>query len=122
MTLRPCTTEDVEDAAHICRLAFWVNELSDVMHPHRSSYPDDFTEHFAGRMRKALSDPSHSVVVTTTSDGRVTGYADWARRDGSSGHDAAKPADEVAVDHGEHCAGIRANAVRTALTAMQTPL
>jgi hypothetical protein len=91
-TLRPAQYSDIPQIARCWYHAFFNDEIiGDLMHPHRTQYPEDVYWFLLRGIRERFWDWRHRFIVVTVQDQdggseRIVGAADWRRiGDGGKG-------------------------------------
>lgn len=79
--IREATAADLPAMSRVAASAFFHDELfGAIMHPHRDRFPDDVQYYWLNLLRKSWDDPASTLLVSTTDDGDVAGWAMWVRK------------------------------------------
>lgn len=81
MRIRPLTRQDLSIVADIHAAAFWDDQISIWLYPHKEQYPNDFRDFWFRWMQFAYCQPGFRIwVVEDEETGAVLGSALWERR------------------------------------------
>jgi hypothetical protein len=80
LRLRTAHITDLPSIARAWTTAFFDDEIiGQIMHPHRTQYPDDVYWFLLRGIRERFWDWRHRFIVVVTDDESVVGAADWRR-------------------------------------------